>query len=840
MKGKITPALKQYLEFKEKYKDAILMFRMGDFYEMFFEDAEVAARELEIALTSRSFGKGGERAPMCGIPHHALETYLPKLVKKGYKVAICEQLEEPKPGKKVVDRGVVRVITPGTYFEDESEDRFLTAVVPKGEKFELAWAELSSGDLYHWEASLEELKEVLSKFSPKEVIVPKGFNAKRLKTLIPEALFEEKEEEFFKEGALGALKRFIKETQKDFVPKLKEPKRYLGDRFVQIDPQTQKNLELLEPITSKMAGATLFNTLNRTKTGMGRRLLKFWILHPLKSIEEIRKRLNAVEELKESFFAADELREVLKRIYDIERLLTKITSKMATPKEVASLKSSLERLPKLKELLKSLSSPLFVEVEKEFDTLEDIYCEIERVLVDNPPLSPKEGGLIKEGVNEELDELRRIKNEAEKFIKEIEERERKRTGIASLKVGYNNVFGYYIEVSKPNLHLVPKDYIRKQTLVNAERFITPELKEFEEKVLSAKERIGKIEYELFCQLRSFISKEARRIGETAEKVALIDAIQSLAKVAQERGYAKPEVSEGFEIEVEEGKHPVLESLLEEEFMPNDALLNREQFILIITGPNMGGKSVYLRQTALITLMAQIGSFVPAKRAKVGVVDKIFTRVGAADNLSKGLSTFMMEMVETANILKNATEKSLIVLDEIGRGTSTYDGMSIARAVVEYVSKRIKGKTLFATHYHELTELEGKVKGVKNYHAEVEEIDGHVIFTHKIVPGPSGKSYGIHVAELAGLPKEVIERAKEILRELEGKEVKLPLFEVAQPKVEYKVEVKEVEVLPKEVEAILKELDRIEISTTTPLEALMVLARLKEAVKGLELKKNGRG
>ena len=835
MSKKITPALKQYLEFKEKYKDAILMFRMGDFYEMFFEDAEIASRELEIALTSRSFGKGGERAPMCGIPHHALESYLPKLVRKGYKVAICEQLEEPKPGKKVVERGVVRVITPGTYFEDESEDRFLMAIAQKGKEFEVAWAEISSGDLFYTTASWEEVKSLISKFKPKEILIPENLNERKVKTLIPEAVIE-KREGLFKEGALEALRKFVKETQKEFVPKLKEPKEYRGWDYAYVDPQTQRNLELLEPINEKLAGATLFNVLNRTKTGMGRRLLKFWLLHPLKKVGEIEKRLSAVEELKESFLIADEIRETLSKVYDIERLLTKITSGMANPKEIASLRNSLRNLPKIKELLKNFSSPLLAQLSRELDTLEDVYCEIERVLVENPPFSPKEGGLIKEGVHPELDQLRKVKNEAEKIIKEIEERERKRTGISSLKVGYNNVFGYYIEVSKPNLHLVPKDYIRKQTLVNAERFITPELKEFEEKVLSAKERIDKIEYQLFCQLRNFISNHATRISRTAEKIALLDVLQSLAKVAVERGYVRPQVHDGYETVIEEGKHPVLEKILDEEFIPNDTELNPKDFILIITGPNMGGKSVYLRQTALLTLMAQIGSFIPAKRAKISVADRIFSRVGAADNLSRGLSTFMMEMVETANILKNATPKSLIILDEIGRGTSTYDGMSIARAVVEYISSRIGAKTLFATHYHELTELEGKVKGVKNYHAEVQEVDGHVVFTHRILPGASEKSYGVHVAEIAGLPKEVIERAKEILAELEGKrdDSELPLFSAAEPKVEYRVE--KVEVLPPEVERVISEIEKIEVSTTTPLEALMLLARLKESLKGVEWKK----
>ena len=852
---KITPALKQYLELKERYRDAILMFRMGDFYEMFFEDAEIAAKELEIALTSRAFGKSSEKAPMCGVPYHAVETYIAKLVKKGYKVAICEQLEEPKPGKKVVDRGVVRVITPGTYFEDESEDRFLMTVYPSRKSYCVAWTELSTGDLYFTTVDKKGFQSLLSKFRPKEIIVPEGFSDYTgIKEILPEAIIQEKDRSYYEaekvvspeiesEGerrALSALLTFVKETQIQFIPKLKAPKRYTGERFIYIDPQTQKNLELLEPLDSRLPQASLLGVLDRTKTGMGKRLLKFWILHPLKEKEEIEKRLNAVEELKESFLVADELREALSKVYDIERLLSKVTSGIANPRDLAALRSSLKVLPQVKKLLSNFSSKLLSKICNNFDDLYDIYCELERVLVDNPPATSKEGRIIKDGVHKELDELRRIRNEAESIIREIEERERKRTGIASLKVGFNNVFGYYIEVSKPNLHLVPEDYIRKQTLVNAERFITPELKEFEEKVLSAQERIEKLEYQLFTELRSFVSRHSERVAKTAEDIATLDVLLSLAKVAEERGYTKPKITQGYTIKIKEGKHPILEKFLEEDFIPNDTLLTEEEFILVVTGPNMGGKSVFLRQTALITLMAQMGSFVPAKSAEIGVVDRIFSRVGAADNLSRGLSTFMMEMVETANILNNATKKSLIILDEIGRGTSTYDGMSIARAVIEYISSQIGAKTLFATHYHELTELERKVKGVKNYHVSVEEIDGKVVFTHRVLPGASEKSYGIHVAELAGLPTEVIERAKEILSTLESREKErqkeeeeLPLLKVAE-KREVRYEEKKEEELPSGVKELIEELQKVEISTTTPLEALLLLSRLKEKVKNLKL------
>jgi len=838
---KLTPALKQYLSLKEKYKDAILMFRMGDFYEMFFEDAKVAAKELEIALTSRPFGKNSGKVPMCGVPHHAVENYIAKLVKKGYKVAICEQLEEPKPGKKVVDRDVVRVITPGTYFEDEAEDRYLMAIYPYKNNFCVAWCELGTGDFFFTTVNKKELQSILSKFKPREIIVPEKSPPfpHTLKDLLPNTLIVEREQSLFSEKetiidaenkgeikAISALTEFVKETQKDFIPKLKFPQKYTGNKYVYIDPQTQKNLELIEPSFGDNPKASLFGILNKTKTGMGRRLLKFWILHPLRNPKEIQNRLDAIEELLNNLETLQKLSPLLSNIYDIERLLSKITSGIANPREIAALKTSLYFLPQILQTISSLSSPLFSQIKENFDDLYDIYCEIERVLVENPPTSPKEGGLIKNGVNKELDELRKLKSQTESIIKEIEERERQRTGITSLKVGYNNVFGYYIEVSKPNLHLIPENYIRKQTLVNAERFITPELKEFEEKILSAQEKIEKIEYEIFTNLRQFITNNARRIMKTAEKIALIDILQSLASVALERGYTKPKVKEGFSIHIEEGKHPVLEKFLEEDFIPNTTTLTPENYILIVTGPNMGGKSVFLRQTALITLMAQIGSFVPAKKAEIGVVDRVFSRVGAADNLSKGLSTFMMEMVETANILKNATKNSLIILDEIGRGTSTYDGMSIARAVVEYISEKLSAKTLFATHYHELTELEGTIKGVKNLHVSVEEINGKIVFTHKVLPGASEKSYGVHVAELAGLPKEVIKRAKEILNNLENKTDYLPLFQHPQTYEEQEFE-------NEMINRLLEELDSIEISTTTPLEALMILSKLKEIAKTIK-------
>ncbi|WP_456465133.1 DNA mismatch repair protein MutS [Desulfurobacterium sp.] len=838
---KLTPALKQYFEIKEKYRDTLLLFRMGDFYELFFEDAKIAAKELEITLTSRGFGKSVEKVPMCGVPYHSVEPYIEKLVRKGYKVAICEQMEEPKPGKKVVKREVVRIVTPGTYFEDEKEDRFLMAIYPEGKNFGISWTELSTGDLFFTTTDKSGLFNIISKFKPKELIVPEKLKTlfKEVKSLSPETFFQTKEEFYFKDEetivterkgeakSLSALKKFIEETQIEFIPKLKRPKRYSEDSFMHIDPHTCRSLEIVESMNNGRKEYSLFGTLDKTLTGMGRRFLKFSLLHPLKEKEEIEARLDSVEELMNSFLIAESIGNILKNVYDIERLLSKITSGVASPKDLAALRRSIKNLPELKKYLLSMSSKLLKSLGKDLDTLEDIYCELERTIVENPPFSSREGGIIKRGVNKELDELKTILEEGEEIIKRIEERERKRTGIASLKIKFNNVFGYYIEVSKANLHLVPDDYMRRQTLVNAERFITPELKDFEEKILSAKEKVEKLEYTIFVNIRKFITQNAERIQHTAEIIGKIDFLLSLAKVAVERGYTKPEIDDGYNLKIEEGKHPVLEKFLEEDFIPNSINLSKEKFFAIVTGPNMGGKSVFLRQTALITLMAQIGSFVPAKKAKIGVVDRIFSRVGASDNLSRGLSTFMMEMVETANILHNATEKSLLILDEVGRGTSTYDGMSIARAVVEYITMKIGAKTLFATHYHELTELEKEISAIFNLHVSVKELNGKIVFTHKVLSGASEKSYGIHVAELAGLPEEVIERAREILLSVEKEnqikeDFDLPLFKISEKKTELTP--------PQQESEIIKELENIDISTTTPLDALMILARLKKMIK----------
>ena len=847
MERKLTPALKQYMDIKNSHKDTLLFFRMGDFYELFFEDAIVAAKELEITLTARNFGKNSAKVPMCGVPYHSVNPYIEKLIRKGYKVAICEQVEEPKPGKKIVKREVIRVITPGTYFEDDKEERFLMGIYPAGrDRFSVAWSDLSTGDTLFTTANKEHLLTVISKFKPKEIItvIKSKKILNEIKHLNPKAFIQIKDESYFKERkivnlnienrhetkVLSAIENFIEETQLNFKPKLKIAKKYTEEKFMYLDPYTCKSLEITESIQNERKEFSLFGTLDKTTTGMGRRFLKFSLLHPLKNRKEIEKRLNAVEELIHSSFIMEKAEEILKNIYDIERILSKITSGIASPKDIVSLKRSVKELPTLKNLVSSLSSELFKKIDEKLDSLEDIYNEIEKVLVENPPFSPKDGGIIKPNVSQELDQLQKVIREGEKILKNIEKRERKRTGINSLKIKFNNVFGYYIEISKANLHLVPKDYIRRQTLVNAERFITPELKEFEEKILTAKEKTEKLEYQIFTFLRKFITKNSEKIQKTAEQIGIIDFLLSLAKISIERNYTKPKINENYSLEITDGRHPVLEKFLEEDFIPNNLNLTEKNFFSIVTGPNMGGKSVFLRQTALIALMAQVGSFVPARKAKIGIIDRIFSRVGASDNVSKGLSTFMMEMVETANILSNATDRSLLILDEIGRGTSTFDGLSIAKAVVEHIGQKIKAKTLFATHYHELTELEEKLSGVFNLHVSVKEINGKIIFTHKVTEGASEKSYGIHVAQLAGLPKEVIKRAKEILAALENnsekKEFSPPLLTLKEKKKE---EYHEFQKLSEKKREIINELEAIDISTTTPLDALMILARLKKMI-----------
>ncbi len=800
MAEQLTPMLKQYKEIKEQYKDCILFFRMGDFYEMFFDDAKIASKILGIVLTSRGTYDGGKKVPMCGIPYHSAKSYIGKLINSGFKVAICEQVEDPKKAKGLVKREVVRVITPGSVLDeaevDEKSNLYIAAAVTGKKGYGLSYMDLSTGEFRYTElSSLEELLNELNRISPAELLVLHGdqlLSCRQIEGYRIEIIKEKMDREYaedllrkqfqvrsidgfgFHEMPNGMISsamiiHYMKETQKDFPSHIKEIKNYrLGD-YMYLDSTTCMHLELLKNMRTQQTYGSLFYVLDRTLTPMGSRTLKKWIIYPLIDIEKIEKRLSAVEFLKENYQIRKRLRDRLKEIYDMERLNAKISLGRANPKDLITLKESIKNIEPIKKLLEGSEDPLIRELSSELDTLSDIKELIEKSINDDPPISLKEGGVIKEGYNRELDELIKISRDGKGWIQEFEEREQKRTGIASLKVGFNKVFGYYIEVSKANLHLVPSDYIRKQTLVNAERFITEELKRMEEKVLRADEMRIELEEEIFEDIRKRIASQSSRIKKTSEAIGKIDALCSLAQVAEENSYCRPKITDGYEIEIKEGRHPVVEKTVKDEpFVPNDIRIDTEdQQVLIITGPNMSGKSTILRQTALIVLMAQIGSFVPAKSAKIGLVDRIFTRIGASDDISKGQSTFLVEMTETANILRNATKRSLAILDEIGRGTSTYDGISIAWAVAEYLHDR-GIRTLFATHYHELTELQSVKPRIKNFNVSVKEADGRIIFLRKLLPGGTNRSYGIQVARIAGIPEEVIKRAEEVLSKIEEK------------------------------------------------------------------------
>ena len=816
--------IKQYQRIKAEYPDTILFFRMGDFYEMFFHDAEVASKALQITLTSRRANKNGKAVPLCGVPYHAVESYLARLIKQGFRVAICEQVEDPKKAKGIVKREVVRVVTPGTVLDtsvlEAKESNFIAAIFsPQPQKKKkrsrrqtqaigLALLDVSTGEFHLGELSgpdrFQKLFDELQRFEPKEILVPESYeqtasheeqrviheyNATCI-TTFPDVAFQYRSAKrivldlfqvhsFAGFGcqdaphgitAAGALLQYIQETQKTALPHIRKLNVLRADHFMLIDFATQRNLELYKTIADHSRSGSLLGLLDKTMTSMGGRMLQRWMRYPLITVEDIHERLDAVQELKDDGILRGDLREQLQGIHDLERLITRLTLSAANARDLVALKLSLFRIPELRTLLKSSSSPLITELVDSCDELQDVAQFIDQTIVDEPPVTLRDGKLIRSGYHEELDELRKISKEGKGWIARLERQERERTGITSLKVKYNKVFGYFIEVTKPNVHLVPEDYQIKQTLVNNVRYITPELKEYESKVLGAEDKILEIEYALFQEVRQTVAQELERILRTAEKIATLDVLASLAEVADRNRYTKPEVNDSDRLEITDGRHPVIEQMkLGEPFIPNDTHVNcQDNQLLLITGPNMAGKSTYIRQVALITLMAQLGSFVPAKEAVVGVVDRIFTRIGASDNLTRGESTFMVEMNETANILNNATGKSLIILDEIGRGTSTFDGMSIAWAVAEYIcqQKNLGARTLFATHYHELTELETLLPGVKNYNIAVREWEDQIIFLRKIVEGGADQSYGIHVAKLAGLPLAVIERAQEILIELE--------------------------------------------------------------------------
>ena len=883
-----TPLLAQYKEIKERHKDSILFFRMGDFYEMFYEDAIAASKVLEITLTARNREKG-EDVPMCGVPYHAANAYIAKLIKKGFKVAICEQLEDPKAAKGIVKRDVVRIITPGTAIDplllDAKENNFIAAIYPtplspplvRGElkgggqfhRIGLAILDISTGDFFvsefAGEYNTKNLTDELSRFMPKEALIPKDsekhpellklaennhilvnhYDAWQFstdsayKTLTGH--FKTKSLEGFgckKEdlsvNAAGAIISYIKETQRADLSNITSMKIYNPSDYMLMDSSTIRNLELIENIRNRERKGSLLSIIDRTETAMGARLLKQRLLQPLSSVKDIQKRLDAVGLFKEDITIRNKMVSCLKEISDIERITGRITLGTANARDLIGLKNSIQKLPKIKDDISDIQTEMIKEIYSDIDTLSDIYQIIEKAIIDNPPNTIAEGGIIKDGFSKSLDELRTISREGKGFILNIEKKEKGRTKIDSLKVRYNQVFGYYIEVTKANLHLVPEDYIRKQTLTNAERFITPELKEYEEKVLGAEEKICRLELELFNEIINSIIKETKRIQKTAHALAKLDVICSMARIAAEYNYIKPEINDSDSIKIVDGRHPVIErSITGERFVPNDSLIdNNENRLIIITGPNMAGKSTYMRQAALIVLMAQIGSFVPAKEASIGIVDRIFTRIGASDFLTEGQSTFMVEMNETANILNNATAKSLIILDEIGRGTSTFDGISIAWAVAEFIHNKLSAKTLFATHYHELTELAITLNGVKNYNIAVKEWNDEIIFLRKIVEGGADRSYGIQVARLAGLPKETIERAKEILSNLESGE----LNEVGEPKIAEGSKVgkggleKQIDIFTTQASPVIKELLGIDTLNMTPLEALNKLHELRKKLQ----------
>jgi DNA mismatch repair protein MutS len=850
-----TPMIKQYLKIKKQYPDAILFFRLGDFYEMFFEDAEVASKILGIALTSRNKSEKNS-IPLCGVPYHSVEPYITKLVEHGHKVAICEQVEDPKFAKGIVERKVIKVLTPGVILDSENLDsksnNFLASLYFDGKSYGLSFADVSTGQFKTTSFStLGELTEELSHLEPKEVLLPEElyqneelssffslgwrllltkldpwiWDLDRAREILKEHLASQTLEPFGLENhpesiiACGALVHYLKETQIDDMPPLEDLSYYQTTEYLSVDESTKRNLELLRTIRGESKNGSLLWVIDETLTAMGGRLLKQWINYPLIDVGRIKERLDAVEELKEEPDLRKMVRGALEEISDVERLIGRISTTSARPRDLGALRDSSYFISQIKQILCDFRSSLLFRIKQRLDDFSDLRELLERSLVDEPPISSRDGGIIKGGLSSELDGLRLIKREGKKWIAELELKEKKSTGINSLKVGYNQVFGYYIEVTKSNLHLVPENYIRKQTLVNAERFITPELKSYEEKILGAEDKILELERELFGEIREKVARESERIRRTATLIAELDVLSSFAEVANKYNYTKPEISASGFIELKESRHPVVERMnLEERFVPNDVKLDLEENqFLIITGPNMAGKSTLIRQVALIVLMAQIGSFIPAVEGKIGIVDKIFTRVGASDNLSRGQSTFMVEMVETAYILRHATPKSLIVLDEIGRGTSTFDGMSIAWAVAEFLHD-LGCKTLFATHYHELAQIAISKRRVRNYNVFVKEDKGKVVFLRKLIPGAASHSYGIQVARLAGVPEKVLKGAREVLSNLEktqsgfGRVVRggqIGLFEKNDERNE-----------------ILDEIKKLDLLSMTPLEALSKLTEIK--------------
>ena len=874
---KLSPMMAEYVKTKQQYKDCILFYRLGDFYEMFFEDALTVTKELEITLTGKDCGLE-ERAPMCGVPFHAAETYINRLIEKGYKVAICEQVEDPKKAKGLVKREVIRVVTPGTTLDaaslDESKNNYLMSIVSMEDHFGCAIADISTGDCFLTEVDKpQKLLDEINKFVPAEIICNDAFFMSGVDTddlknrlgicvfpldawYFDDSLCKRTLKEHFHVNTLeglgiqdydigviasGALFLYLQETQKSALSHMAGIRPYAAEKYMLIDSSSCRNLELVETLREKNKRGSLLWVLDKTKTAMGARTLRSYVEQPLIDAQKINRRLEALEELNKSPMLRDEIREYLNPIYDLERLISRISYQSANPRDLIAFASSLEMLPHIRQILKDFKTPLLTELYEDMDPLEDIASLIKSAIVDEPPLAQKDGGIIREGYHEDVDKFRRSRTDGKKWLTELEVREKERTGIKSLKIKYNRVFGYSLEVTNSFKELVPENYIRKQTLTNAERYITQELKDLEDLILGAEDKLYALEYELFCEVRDKVGAEVVRIQKTAKAVAALDVFASLALVAQRNNYVRPKINESGVLDIKNGRHPVVEQMIEHDmFIANDTYLdNQKKRVSIITGPNMAGKSTYMRQTALIVLMAQIGSFVPADKANIGIVDRIFTRVGASDDLASGQSTFMIEMTEVANILRNATSRSLLILDEIGRGTSTFDGLAIAWAVIEHISdtKLCGAKTLFATHYHELTELEGKISGVNNYCIAVKEKGDDIVFLRKIVKGGADKSYGIQVAKLAGVPDSVICRAKELVEELSDADITAAVKDLtSSSKKKQKIVYDQVDMAQMSLfdtvqdNDIVEEIRNLDMSHLTPMEAMNILYNLQNKIQ----------
>ena len=877
--AELTPMMQHYLQTKEQHPGCILFYRLGDFYEMFFEDAVTVSRELEITLTGKSCGLE-ERAPMCGVPYHAVDNYLNKLIEKGYKVAICEQVEDPKLAKGMVKREVTRIVTPGTNLNiqslEESRNNFLMSIAYFPGRIGVSVADISTGDYYLTELEdNSKLLDEISKYAPSEIICNDAFlvsglsiedmrNRLRIAVNVQEAHYFDEDgtkkllKKHFKVAGLtglgiedfpvgilaaGALLKYLYETQMSSMSNITHIYPYLTSRFMLLDSATRRNLELAETLREKQKRGSLLWVLDKTKTAMGARMLRSYIEQPLIDKQQIEERLDAVDELTKDAISRDEIREYLNPVYDLERLLGKISYQSANPRDLIAFRNSLAMMKPIKTVLEAFQGALLSQIREDIDPLEELFSLIDAAIEEDPPILVREGGIIKDGFDKTIDSLRKAKTEGKNWLAALEEEDRNRTGIKNLKIKYNKVFGYYFEVTNSFKNMVPDDYVRKQTLANAERYTTPRLKELEDTILNAEDKLSTLEYDLFCKIRDTIGGEIERIQKTAKAVARLDVFASLSLVAERYHYVRPVINEKGLIHIKDGRHPVVEQVMGNDmFVTNDTYLdNDKRLIAVITGPNMAGKSTYMRQTALIVLMAQIGSFVPAKSAKIGLVDRIFTRVGASDDLASGQSTFMVEMNEVANILRNATKNSLLILDEIGRGTSTFDGLSIAWAVIEHISNRklLGAKTLFATHYHELTELEGKISNVNNYCIAVKEKGDDIVFLRKIIQGGADKSYGIQVAKLAGVPDMVIDRAKEIVAQLSENDITEKVQSIA---VDIKSDHKKMQAYDEvdlqqfslfdtvKDEDVLQELLEVDVMNMTPVDAMNTLYRLQSKLK----------